>query len=355
MLENILTPKVSPATRIDWADFAKGFVIILMVLGHVIKFETNLYRFIFVFHMPFFFVMAGFFLNLNKWGGAENFRPFVTKLFRRLLVPYFIAEILWYLIWFVVCREAGYLNFLGSWAEIEPFIALRAIFIGNGNDIGLILGQLWFLPALFFAEIIFVVLWNRLNKFGAEIFVLAVIICSCFDFNIKPSAALLFGIDIALVAQIFLLVGVLIRKYNFVDRINFKIFVGLSAIFFCAFLFNELVIMNFREYGNALLFYAGGISGTLLVMKFSVLAAKVRGKFFALIEDCGRQTMLILVMHPIIANTFYEIIVRAADIPPEKILTEPTIIFFATLFGTLIPLWIAKRFGKLPVLKNFCA
>ena len=355
MLENILTPKVSPATRIDWADFAKGVAIILVVWGHSVISEIDANKFFAAFRMPFFFVMAGFFLNLNKWGGAENFRPFVTKLFRRLLVPYFIAEILWYLIWFVVCREAGYLNFLGSWAEIEPFIALRAIFIGNGNGIGLILGQLWFLPALFFAEIIFVVLWNRLNKFGAEIFVLAVIICSCFDFNIKPSADILFGIDIALVAQIFLLAGVLIRKYNFVDRINFKMLVGLSAIFFCAFLFNELVNMNFREYGNALLFYAGGISGTLLVMKFSVLAAKVRGKFFALIEDCGRQTMLILVMHPIIANTFYEIIVRAADIPPEKILTEPTIIFFATLFGTLIPLWIAKRFGKLPVVKNFCA
>ena len=164
----------------------------------------------------------------------------------------------------------------------------------------------------------------------------------------------MFGIDIALVAQIFLLAGVLIRKYNFVDRINFKIFVGLSAIFFCTFLFNERIDMNFREYGNALLFYAGGISGTLLVMKISVLAAKVRGKFFALIEDCGRQTMMILVMHPIIANIFYEIIVRDADIPSEKILTEPTIIFFATCFGTLIPLFVAKKFGKLPVLKHFC-
>ena len=162
--------KASPATRIEWADFAKGFVIILVVLGHVINPETNLYRFIFVFHMPFFFVTAGFLLNLNKWGSAQNFKPFVTKIFRRLIVPYFIAEILWYPIWFVVCHGAGYLPYW-NWCNEDPLRSLCAIFVGNGNGVGLILGQLWFLPALFFAEIIFVVLWNRLNKFGAEIFV----------------------------------------------------------------------------------------------------------------------------------------------------------------------------------------
>ena len=31
------------------------------------------------------------------------------------------------------------------------------------------------------------------------------------------------------------------------------------------------VDMNFRRYGNALMFYAGGLSGTLLVMKLSML------------------------------------------------------------------------------------
>lgn len=58
-----------PAQRIKWVDFAKGFVIILMVLGHVIIYTSDLCKFIYVFHMPFFFVMAGFLLNLDKWGG----------------------------------------------------------------------------------------------------------------------------------------------------------------------------------------------------------------------------------------------------------------------------------------------
>ena len=170
-------------------------------------------------------------------------------------------------------------------------------------------------------------------------------------FNVKNFSVLPMGFDIALVAQIFLLAGVLIRKYNVVERTGLKTCAGLTLILIAAFVFNEHVDMN---YGNALMFYAGGLSGTLLLMKLSALVTKVGGKICALIKDCGRQSMMILVMHPIIANIFYEIIVRDADIPSEKILTEPTIIFFATCFGTLIPLFVAKKFGKLPVLKHFC-
>ena len=341
------------AERIGWIDFAKGFAIISVVLGHALDDDFSLCVLIYIFHMPFFFILAGYLLNLDKWGGAENFRPFAAKLFKRLLVPYFLAEILWYPIWFVVCHEAGYLNHLQRWSEINPLDAFTAIFIGNGNDIGLILGPLWFLPALFCAEIIFVKLFNRLNKFGAEIFTLGVVLCAYFGFNVKNLHALPFGIDIALAAQIFLLAGVVIRRYNFVERISLRACVALTLIVVFAFQFNEHIDMNFRVYGNALMFYAGGLAGTLLLMKLSALMTG--GKIFSLISDCGRQSMMILVLHLIIANIFYEIIAATTNFPPEEFFKEPIIICAATLLGVLIPLWIAERFGKLPVLKYFCA
>lgn len=346
----ILRRSCSVVERITWLDFAKGVAIILVVLGHAIRNGTDLYKLIFVFHMPFFFVTAGFLLNLDKWSGDKNFRPFAAKIFKRLLVPYYVAELLWYPIWFVVCREGGHLGYLWHWCEIEPLKALSAIFIGNGNDIGLILGQLWFLPALFCAEIIFITLYNRLNKIGAEIFALTVATASCLGFSLIP---LPLGVDIALVAQIFLLAGVLIRRYNVVERLSPKICGVLTLIVIVAFEFNAIIDMNFRDYGNALLFYAGGLSGTLLLMKISALMTC--GKIFSLISSCGRQSMMILVLHPIFANTLYEIIKTCTKFPPEKFLTEPTIIFAVTAAGVLIPLKIAERFGKLPVLKYFCA
>lgn len=339
--------------RIAWIDFAKGVAIILVVWGHTLDINVIVNKFVAVFRMPFFFVMAGFLLNLNKWGGAENYNAFSAKVVKRLLVPYYLAGLLWYPIWFVVCHEAGYLKYLWGWTEVEPLEAFTAIFIGNGNSIGLVLGQLWFLPALFVAEIIFVKLFNRLKDFGAEVFALAVASCSLLGLFFGRLLILPFGMDIALAAQIFLLAGVLIRKYNLVERTGLKTCLALTSVVALAFLLNIHVDINFRHYGEPFLFYAGGLAGSLLLMKLSALMTG--GKIFSLISDCGRQTMMILVLHSIIANTFYEFVDTATNFPPEEFFKEPIIICAATLLGVLIPLWIAKKFGKLPVLKYFCA
>ena len=342
------------AKRINWIDFAKGGAIILVVLGHV-NTPSRLQDFIYVFHMPFFFVTAGFLLNLSKWGGAENFRPFAAKLFNRLLVPYYVAEILWYPIWYVVCHEMqypGYLGRLWRWNEFTPLDVLLGIFVGNSYNNVLILGQLWFLPCLLLTELIFVALYNRLNKIGAKIFMLAVVTCSCIGLTVGKIFILPMGFDIALTAQIFLLAGILIRRYNVVERLSPKLCGVLTLILIVAFEFNDRVEMSAALYGNSLMFCAGGVTGTLLIMKISALMTG--GKIFSTISLCGRQSMMILVLHPIAANVFYEIIARATNFPPEIFFTEPTIIFGATVTGVLIPLTIAERFGKLPVLKYFC-
>lgn len=340
------------APRIDWVDFAKGFVMIAIVWGHAVIPDIEFNKFFAAFRMPFFFIMAGFLLNLDKWSGDDNYKKFSEKLFKRLLVPYYLAEILFYPIWFVVCHKAGYLSYSGSRANIFPFNAFTAIFIGNGNAIGLILGVLWFLPALLFAEIIFVKLYNRLNKICAEVFVFFVAMCSLAGIYVSKISALPMGIDIALAVQIFILAGVLIRKYNFIERIDLKICAVLTLLFAIVFCMDSRVDMNFRRYGEPFLFYAGGIAGTLLVMKLSALMT--RGKIFSLISDCGRQSMMILVLHIIIANILYEIIDAHTNLTFDRLFTEPIIIFVVTAAGVLIPLLIAKKFGKLPVLKYFC-
>ena len=323
-----------------------------MVFLHLTRLEY-FSKFIMIFHMPFFFVTAGFLLNLNKWGGAVNYKLFTTKLVKRLLMPYFFAELLWYPIWFVVCHKGGFLKHMWDWCETEPLQAFVMIFIGNGNGNGLLLAQLWFLPALFFTEIIFIKLYNRLNELGAEILALTIVTVSSLGFCFANFLVMLWSVDLALVAQLFMLSGILIRKYNLIDKMNLKACLLPALILIAAFGLNKHVDMNCRTYGNALLFYAGAIAGSLLVMKFSLLMT--HGKVFSLISHCGQQSMMILVLHPIIVNILYEIIARYTNFPPEVFTSEPIIIFLATLMGVLIPLFIAERFGKLPVLKYFCA
>src|SRR4051812_19851447 len=75
--------------RLDWIDSARGVGILLMFYGHVVQlsFRGNhaaeeQMRLIYSFHMPVFFVMAGFFFRPARDLGLR-----VRQLAARRLVP----------------------------------------------------------------------------------------------------------------------------------------------------------------------------------------------------------------------------------------------------------------------------
>ncbi len=56
--------------RIEYIDFMKGIAIFLVVLGHVYQFcfkdTGQVFQFIYIFHMPFFFLLSGYFAQRTK-------------------------------------------------------------------------------------------------------------------------------------------------------------------------------------------------------------------------------------------------------------------------------------------------
>ena len=306
---------------------------------------------VYEFHMPFFFVMAGFLLNLDKWGGAENFKAFTAKLFKRLIVPYYIAEILWYPIWFFAGHVMGHEAYIRNVA-LSPEIALLGIFVGNGNLLALV--PLWFLPALFFGELIFLKLYNRFAVAGAEIFALIIVALSYLGYITGRIVSLPMSLDVTLTAQIFLLAGVLIRKYNVVERLTLRHCLILLNVFVWVFFLNGKISLAHRIYGDWFLLCAGGVSGTLLAIKFSVKMTTLGGKFCELMKYCGRQSLFVMTAHLIIAFAVYDFVANITGLTVEVVRPLPEVIFTITLLGFLIPLFIAKKFGKLPVLKYFC-
>lgn len=62
--------------RIEYVDYAKAFLIILVVLGHELNYANPAYSiipyaflhgFINSFHMPAFFIITGILFNTEKW------------------------------------------------------------------------------------------------------------------------------------------------------------------------------------------------------------------------------------------------------------------------------------------------
>ena len=87
MLKNSLTKK---AHREAWLDIAKCFCIVMIVISHtsiripVVTFLAGM------FFIPLFFVSAGYTYR-NK---GESFKNFTLDKAKRLLIPYFICNIL---------------------------------------------------------------------------------------------------------------------------------------------------------------------------------------------------------------------------------------------------------------------
>ena len=78
--------------RIEWIDYSKGILIILVIAGHAIpEFDLHLdylAHFIYSFHMPAFFILSGYLFRYKK---DINTVEFAKKKAKQLLIPYIIC------------------------------------------------------------------------------------------------------------------------------------------------------------------------------------------------------------------------------------------------------------------------
>lgn len=127
-------------------DIAKGIGIILMLVGHIPAPEW-LYRGIYLFHMPMFFLISVFLYEKKN----VRLREYVIKSFNRLIIPVWLTLI-------AVCFTTP-LNFYvdGDWSALISGIA-SCLFLSSDPIPTLWgsvqIGPLWFLVALFWTKII---------------------------------------------------------------------------------------------------------------------------------------------------------------------------------------------------------
>lgn len=123
--------------RLIYFDITKGFAIFLVVLGHIFN-GSRFDRWISSFHMPLFFIISGCLLKYNDYKNI-SLKEFIRKRINGLIIPYIYFSILNTILIFIINRFI-----------IEDLII---------NILRVLVGQsvyaLWFLPALFISEIIF--------------------------------------------------------------------------------------------------------------------------------------------------------------------------------------------------------
>jgi fucose 4-O-acetylase-like acetyltransferase len=145
--------------RVAYIDLAKGIGMVLVLCGHLqngIVFSFSPYlqdfcRWIFSFHMPMFFIISGMLFAAK--GEIPEMKVFFKKRFSSIMIPYYLFSVIYFLIIIYgvfVSRSMGI---------SDMFVQLWYAVCHYGINV------LWFLPALFFAEMIFAFI---MKKFGGK-------------------------------------------------------------------------------------------------------------------------------------------------------------------------------------------
>lgn len=80
---------VTISNKYSWVDVSKGFVICLMVIGHS-SLPSVAARWIWSFHMPFFFIISALFTNWDKYPLKE----FIRRKSKVLLLPFIVYSVI---------------------------------------------------------------------------------------------------------------------------------------------------------------------------------------------------------------------------------------------------------------------
>ncbi|EDM45327.1 Acyltransferase 3 [unidentified eubacterium SCB49] len=268
--------------RLQWIDQARGFSIFLVVWGH--NFPT-IEPYIYSFHVPLFFFIAGMFHpeQITVRG--------TVKRAKMILIPYFIWATALYLFWLFVGRHYGD----SSEITLSPIDNLIGVFYAQGGQQYMDWGiPLWFLPCIFLVYFFFGILKKIKNTRLYYISVAAVVLLGILWTKII-GIKLPWSIDVAMVALAFYCVGnVLKAKMISVEKKKSILwFLFLFAAHIGLFLLNTEKIDMYRSiYGIPTYFLLSGLCGSIAYVLFFKLVP-----IFKPLSYLGKNSIVILATH----------------------------------------------------------
>lgn len=180
--------------KINWIDNLKTLGILAVILGHI---ASPFGSFIYSWHMPLFFMIAGFFIKFEL-----SIKEFIIKDFKRLMVPYFIFAIVG-LVLETIKRMALHRESLDYIHELQGIF----IWMDMSSLINTYAFVLWFLPVLFFARVVLVVINKLVKNIFIQFFIILIL------FSISFLVQLPFGIDNSFNALLFVFLGSLFFRF----------------------------------------------------------------------------------------------------------------------------------------------
>ena len=338
--------------RIAWIDVSKAICIISIILGHLNGAQPVFYTgltindIIFSYHVPVFFILAGFTFKKQVIS-----RDYINHKFRRLMGAYFTTcafILLMDSLNLLIEREASIKNITHAWAAdiIRSFFASGTIRSFGSIQMESMIGAIWFLPVLFFSLIFMQILENHLPDMRKQYALLGILTIAVLI--IRDMLWLPFSILCVPPCTLLIRMGIDFRKYRLLDRIKPMYATALTAFTAWALYHGYgrlyLVTDTFADLGLSLALAA---AASTFIMLLSRILSKIR-----YLQFIGRNTLILLCVHNVDIDTMGKWWSELSDKLHLSIWGLLIIRFAAYNVALLIILFILGRLGNKPVLDN---
>ena len=283
--------------RINSLDMAKGIGIILVVIGHSTFLEENVLTWISSFHMPLFFVLSGILIR-KKNEESKKFSELVKRKAKSILFPYLTFSIIYLLIDLV---------YLILKQDNRTIVDLQRSGIEAVTLYGM--SVLWFLPALFFGEVAFLLTRKHSNRRNTILITVAMAVITSFGAPLfKEHYPVLQSMPIPWIGYFFTSIlrgcfGYLFISagYFVADYLNNKEKVSRKELFLCVMclllsvatgLSNQRVDLHTLVINQPIFFFLAALSGSAFVI---LICNNI--KYSKALSYLGKNSLIIMVTH----------------------------------------------------------
>ncbi len=289
--------------RIAYLDMARGIGMVLVVMGHIEYMSFEVLQGIYIFHMPLFFLISGI-LIWERQEEKKSLKELAKKKWKGIMIPYILFSGM------ILCIEASriLLKGLDEWDTWWHYAFQTICFQG--------VSVLWFLPALFISELLFMGLHKKAGNGRTMPGVCVLVILTWILSQTKEgifqeqmqnlSGGVIHEILFMLLRNVFcvgfLAAGYYIGRYQKENQkqtwrelteiiIYVLLFLGIFP--FCK--GSELRYMNIE---NLLIYFMGAILGSMVVLKASRLLSRMPLTVLKkVLEFYGRNSLVVMATH----------------------------------------------------------
>lgn len=299
-----MTGTTGKKARIEYLDVAKGIGIMLVVWAHA---RAPYMHYIYLFHMPFFFLISGYLFN-----NRNSLRQFVLGKIKTLYLPFVVWNLAATAIRVILKPETF---------DYYKKIAVQIILTLNKD--GQFFGATWFLGSLFIVSVCYKLLDTVIHDcaWKREAITLFFIAGGVIGFEITFK----YLFSRTLVLGMFYAIGYFVRenqeKLKEFDKI---IFAAAAFLIFLVLGRHNSAGMATNEYGHVFAFVIGALLASYVVIYLSRWIANIR--FFPvravkkICMVCGKRSIDILIWQFVAFRIVIAIQLNRAGIPLRQIL-----------------------------------